>query len=147
MEQLIIRHPSQAELPAVIALENRVFHGEQGIPLDDLDTFLAKKPQIWCAELEGRIVGMVCAWKEDGRTHCGRFVVGPELRGRKIGGRLVRQFFSDLFAQGEEELYMEGRPVTVDLVTQLGGQVVGETVPFFNGTITPLILRKSDYKG
>ena len=57
----------------------------------------------------------------------------------------MRKFFDDLFAEGEEELYMEGREVTVKLVTGMGGKIVGETVPFYAGTITPMILRREDY--
>lgn len=145
MADIVIRHPTKEELPQVLDLQNRVFHGEQQIPLDDPAEFLAKNPRFWCADQNGKIVGIVCAWKEDGKTHCGRFAVEPELRGQKIGGQLVRKFFDDLFAEGEEELYMEGREVTVKLVTGMGGKIVGETVPFYAGTITPMILRREDY--
>jgi ribosomal protein S18 acetylase RimI-like enzyme len=43
------------------------------------------------ATLEGRIVGSVRAQVADGLCHIGRLIVHPELQGRGIGSRLLRE--------------------------------------------------------
>ena len=43
------------------------------------------------------------------------------------------------------QMYMEAREVTVKMIVNMGGEITGETVPFFAGTVTPLILKKESY--
>lgn len=48
VDNLIFRRATQDEMPRILAMQEDVFSGEQGIPADDIDTFMAKKP-ICCA--------------------------------------------------------------------------------------------------
>ena len=83
MDNFIFRQATKDEIPRILAMQADVFHGEQGIPADDIDTFLAKKPICWCAEskADGKIYAATAAWQEDNETHWGRFVVFPTARG------------------------------------------------------------------
>lgn len=146
MQEITIRKAAPSDLSAIVAMQNAAFHGEQGIPEDSVENFSKKEPLCWCAFLGAEMVGTVAAWQEEGRTHVGRFVVDPAHRGHHIGKRLICAAFEDLFAEGAEELYMEARAVTVKLVESIGGKAVGETVPFFGGTITPMTLAWEDYR-
>ena len=58
---------------------------------------------------------------------------------------ISRRCFDDLFSQGYTQIYMEAREVTVKMIVNMGGEITGETVPFFAGTVTPLILKKESY--
>ena len=146
MQEIVIRKAADTDLPAIVAMQNAAFHGEQGIPEDSVEHFSQKSPVCWCAFQGETLVGTVAAWQEEGRTHVGRFVVDPNYRGHHIGRRLICTAFEDLFAEGAEELYMEARAITVKLVKSVGGRVVGETVPFFGGTITPMTLEREAYR-
>ena len=97
---MIYRRARFTELEKIITLQSNIFHTEQGIPEDDVNEFLSRNPICWCAEQDGEICGTAIAWKADGIVHWGRFVVIPSMRGRKIGPKLARYSFEDLFEQG-----------------------------------------------
>lgn len=116
-------------METVMALQTAVFHGEQLIPLDAVEAFLAMEPQCWVAELDGVIVGTAAAWHEGGQLHWGRFIVTKALRGRHIGTKLAAFTFAELFAQGIDSIFMEARDTTVAIVGKMGGTVAGEPSP------------------
>jgi len=146
MKDIIYRRAYEKEIPLIISIQTEVFCGEQGIPEELIDVFMEKEPVCWCAEYNGKIIGTVSSWIEDGVTHWGRFVVLPEYRRRHIGTNLARFTFDDIFSQGIDSIYMEARETTVSIVCSMGGVVTGETVEFFEGTVTPVILEKKNYK-
>lgn len=96
MEHMIFRRVHKDEIPRIIAMQTDIFHKEQGIPSDDIDTFMARKPICWCVEAAGKIYAATAAWKENGEVHWGRFVVFPAARGLHIGTRLARLSFQEL---------------------------------------------------
>ena len=146
MENLIFKRALKSEMPRIIAMESDIFSREQGLPCDDVEEFMGRDPIFWCAEYEGKIYAAVAAWKEkDGRMHWGRFVVFPDARGRHIGTRLARYSFAQLFEDGVDEVHMNARDVTVKIVCDMGGEVVGETTQFFGRNITPVVLKKEDF--
>lgn len=147
MEQIIYRKAEEKDLPAILAMQADIFSNEQGIPRELVDAFMGNEPKCWCAELDGMLVGAAASWKEAGVTHWGRFVVLPEFRGHHIGTALVRKSFEDLFESGVEEIYMEARDLTVKIVCGMGGVVVGPSVPFYVGNVTPVLLKKNVYAG
>ena len=51
MESLRYRKARTEDMETVMALQTAVFHGEQLIPLDAVEAFLAMEPQCWVAEL------------------------------------------------------------------------------------------------
>lgn len=145
MKDIIVRRALPQDMEAVMRLQVAVFEGEQHIPaaliVSPGDNFL----QWWCAVEEHSLAGAVAAWKENGEVHWGRFAVDPSFRGRKIGTKLAKYSLEDLFSQGYDEVYMEAREVTVKIICKMGGKVMGEPVQFYEGTVTPVILRRNDY--
>lgn len=145
MNEMIFRKAKEEEMPRIIKMQIDVFSGEQGIPSDDIDKFIAKEPECWCAESDGKIYAAVAAWKEDGKIHWGRFVVFPAARGLHIGTKLAKCSFDDLFENDTEKIYIDARDATVNIVCKMGGKVVGEPYLFYGDNVTPVILEKKDY--
>lgn len=142
---IILRKAQQEDLGPIIELQKKVFHFEQNIPADDIEGFLDRNPMCWCAVCDDKFVSAAAAWEENGVLHWGRFVTNSRYRGLHIGTQLARRCFDDLFSQGYTQIYMEAREVTVKMIVNMGGEITGETVPFFAGTVTPLILKKESY--
>ena len=140
---MIMRKAAEADLNAVLTLAQNIFEQEQRIPKTLTYIPAEKHPQWWCAEEDGVIVATVVAYAENGVWHMGRLTVAQELRGQGIAPRLIRFALEDLFEQGVEELHMEARTAVVRILETFGAEITGEAVPFYEGTITPLCLKKS----
>ncbi|MGC4020202.1 MAG: GNAT family N-acetyltransferase [Muricomes sp.] len=145
MGDIILRKATIEDMDDIMQLQIDIFHGEQRIPSEDISRFAEKSPQCWCALLDGKIVGAAAAWEEGGQVHWGRFVINPNFRGLHIGTKLAEFSLKDLFSQQITEVYMEAREVTAKIVSKMGGKIVGEPVSFYEGTVTPIILHKSDF--
>ena len=145
MKEIILRRAQQEDLRPIIELQKKIFHFEQNIPADDIEGFLDRNPVCWCAVCDGEIVSAAAAWEENGVFHWGRFVTDSRYRRLHIGTQLARYSFDDLFSHGYTQVYMEAREVTAKMIVKMGGEITGETVPFFDGTVTPLILKKESY--
>lgn len=145
MENMVFRRACEEEMPRIIAMQADVFSGEQGIPAEDIDAFMAKEPVCWCAESDGKLYAAAAAWKENNEMHWGRFVVFPAARGLHIGTRLARFSFAELFHEGVDKLYMDARDATVKIVCGMGGKIVGEPYKFYEGNVTPVILTKDGF--
>ena len=142
MDGLNIRKAMAEEIPQIIAIQTEIFCGEQEIPEELIATFLQSRPTCWIAELDGRIVGSIASWEENGETHLGRFVVLPELRGQKIGTKLLDHAVSDLFDAGVESITVEARDSAARMFRALGGRDTGAPFPFYRGNVTPMVLEK-----
>lgn len=44
MDHLIFRQATREEISRTLAMQSDIFSGEQGIPSDNIDTFMAKGP-------------------------------------------------------------------------------------------------------
>ena len=146
MDDLVFRRAGKTDLPHILAMQADIFHGEQGIPDDDVGAFLQKRPICWCAGSGGVLCAAAAAWQEGSETHWGRFVVLPAFRGRHIGSRLARFSFDDLFAMGVDRIHMDARETTVRIVCGMGGRIVGEPAAFYRGTVTPVVLERHAYR-
>ena len=144
-DEIIFRRAHESEYTKIIVLQSNIFHTEQGIPEDDVNEILSRLPICWCAEYNGEIIGTALAWKENGIMHWGRFVVIPSMRGHRIGPSLARYSFEDLFAQGVDEIHMTARDTTVKIVCDMGGVVTGDPKPFYDGNVTPVVLKRENY--
>ena len=142
---MIMRKAAESDLDAIMTLAQDIFEEEQRIPKALTYIPAEKHPLWWCVESEGRIVATVVAYAENGVWHMGRLTVAPDLRGQGIAPRLVQFALEDLFEQGVEELHMEARIATVRILQKLGAEITGEAFPFYEGTVTPLRLRKCDF--
>lgn len=145
MEQVQFRRAEAADMAAIMAMQRETFHGEQAIPLKDIEAFLAMNPQSWIAEQGGALVGTASAWHEQGQLHWGRFIVSKPLRGQHIGTQLAAYSFTQLFSQNADVIFMEARETTVSIVCKMGGTVIGKARPFYKGTVTPVVLKKDDF--
>ena len=145
MENIIFRQAVREDMPQIMKLQTDVSNGEQKIPAKDINGFLDKNPQCWCAVLNGVVIGTAAAWRENGEIHWGRFAIHPDYRGHHIGTRIARLSFDDLFALGIEEIRMEARDITAKMVCRMGGLTVGNPQQFYMGTITPVVLKRSSY--
>ena len=52
----------------------------------------------------------------------------------------------DLFANGIDEIHMTARDSTVKIVCDMGGKIVGEPYKFYDGNVTPIVLRKDNFR-
>lgn len=146
MDKLSLRKAAAGDMEEILRLQVETFHGEQKIPSEGIPLSAEKSPQWWCAVMDGILVGAVAAWEEDNQTHWGRFVTDPKHRGLQIGTTLARFSLDDLFSsQLVDEIHMEAREITVKMICKMGGKIVGEPIPFFEGTVTPLVLTNDEY--
>ncbi|CZQ91538.1 GNAT family N-acetyltransferase [Trichococcus ilyis] len=146
MNKLSLRKATADDMEEILRLQVETFHGEQKIPSEGIPLPDEKSPQWWCAVLDDVLVGAVAAWEEDKQVHWGRFVTDPTHRGLQIGTKLARFSLDDLFSsQQVDEIHMEAREITVKMICRMGGKIIGEPIPFFEGTVTPLVLKKVDY--
>lgn len=142
---LEIRIAETEEIAEIYELEKRIFFGEQGIPAELIPVAQENTPIWWCAKAGGDLVGAVCAWKEEGQTHWGRFAISSACRGKHIGSQLLEASAEALFQAGVEQILCEAREQTVHIVKKLGGVITGDPIEFYEGTCTPMVLQRSSY--
>ena len=142
MDDLNIRKATAEEIPQIIAIQTEIFCGEQDIPEELIATFLSSCPTCWVVERDGRIAGSIASWEENGETHLGRFVVLPQLRGQKVGTKLLAYAVQDLFAAGVESSHVEARDSAARMLRAMGGRDTGDPFPFYRGNVTPMVLEK-----
>ena len=145
MENVIFRKARYEDMEKIMTLITEVFSGEQSIPKDLIPIPEEMSPQWWCAENNGIIVGSVALFWDQGTWHMGRFAVSPEQRGKHLGSRLIKTALRDIFSSGIQEICCEARDTTVHIIKKYGGEVTGKAVPFYEGTVTPMILRLGSY--
>ena len=47
---------------------------------------------------------------------------------------------------GVEEIHMTARDTTVKIVCDMGGEVTGEPYAFYAGNVTPVVLKRGNYR-
>ena len=75
-------------------------------------------------------------------TICGTSFTSRE----KLGPKLARYSFEDLFGQNVDKIYMTARDTTVKIVCDMGGEIIGEPQSFYEGNVTPVVLKRENYK-
>jgi len=145
VNDIILRTATASDMDEILKLQIAVFAGEQKIPVEGVPLSSDLNPRWWCAELDGSLAAAVAAWQEGGKMHWGRFAVQPHLRGQHIGTALARHSVEALFAQGTDAIYLTARESTVHIFCKMGGVVTGEAEPFFEGTVTPVVLLHKNY--
>ena len=145
MESMTFRRASEADMDQIMALVTETFSGEQRIPLELIPIPEELSPQWWCAKDNGKVIGSIALYKDHNECHMGRFAVSPENRGCHVGTMLLQSAVREIFSSGIEEIYCEARDTTVHIVEKLGGKITGDPVPFYDGNVTPMILKKIYY--
>ena len=139
-----IRRAKDGELDEIMALVTSTF-AEQDIPADILYFSPEEDPRWWVAVEDGRIVGTMAAFTEEGATHLGRFTVDRSMRGRHIGTQIILRVIDDLFAEGTESLYGFARDTSIHILVKHGAVTIGEPEPFYIGNATHFELLRENY--
>ncbi|WP_291783789.1 GNAT family N-acetyltransferase [Cecembia sp.] len=141
---LNIYHLSDEDMEKAIALMEKVFTIEQGIPRD----YLPVKNDIqksWGIRKNNRLLALAIAWWDGEIWHWGRYAVDPDYRGKGIGRQLAGHSIKALFEEDAEEIHIEARDITVNLLSKMGARIVGESFDFY-GRVTPMRLSAKDFK-
>lgn len=125
-----IRRGREADTERLVALAGQIFETEQEIPRALTPLPPENRPQWWCVEEDGALLGGVALYWEDDAWHMGRFVISPELRGRHVGTALLETALTDIFAQDIREVTMEARDTTVHILKKFGAETTGAPFPF-----------------
>jgi len=131
----------RAEIDSLI---RDTFSGEQNIPPQLIPLSADIQQQWWLARSGEYVLGAVAAWKQEGEWHWGRFVVDNRFRGLGIGKALARYSLSQIL-QETNELYIEARDTTANIVKELGGEVLGNKFDFYGMPVTPMRLTQAQF--
>lgn len=143
--KIILEKVTSNYMEDVIKLATEVFTNEQRIPENLIPLNEDLKPIWWCARIDEVIIGISASWKENDEWHWGRYAVDKRLRGKGIGKKLAMFSISEIFDLGAEEIYGEARDITVKMLSKLGCEMTGEPVNFYGDSVTPIIIKKSDF--
>lgn len=122
-----------------------VFTNEQSIPSELVPINEDSKPIWWCARVGEDVIGVTAAWKEKNKWHWGRFAVDKRLRGIGIGQKIAIFSLKEIFDLGAEEIYIEARDVTVNMLRKFGCKVTGEAEDFYGEPVTPITINKCNF--
>ena len=138
-------HPAtEHDMAGIMALVTRTFAHEQGIPEEMIPIPAEKEPHWWCIRQDDNITAAVALYREGKEWHMGRLAVAPGLRGGHIATQLLETAIPAVFAMGIDTIYTDSRDTTVHILQKFGGEVAGETGVFFNGSITPVVLKREN---
>ena len=143
---MILQKAAANDMAEIMNLVTAVFAGEQGIPAQLIPIPDEKEPQWWCAKENGRLAAVVALYREGTEWHMGRLAVSPHSRGSHVGTHLLEFALGEVFALGIDAIVAEARDTTVHILQKFGAEITGEATAFFNGNITPVILRKTAYE-
>lgn len=141
--RILIERISENYMTEAIKLATEVFTNEQSIPAELVPVNDSLKPIWWCARVGEDIIGVAAAWKEKDKWHWGRFAVDKRLRGIGIGQKIAIFSLKEIFNSYTEEIYIEARDATVNMLTKFGCKVIGEAEDFYDEPVTPITLNKS----
>lgn len=142
-----VRRVEKHEMQAVMEKVYGVFSSEQGIPKELIPISEEYKPQWWGVFQGHQMVGTAAAYVENGQQHMGRITVDRELRGRRIGSKLIEAVLAELFEQGAQEVLLDARRTTVNIILRLGGEIVGNAHDFYGAPCTPVAITKKQFQG
>lgn len=143
--RILIERVSENYMEEAIKLATEVFTNEQSITSELVPVNEDLKPIWWCARVGEDIIGVTAAWKEKDKWHWGRFAVDKRLRGIGIGQKIAIFSLKEIFSFDDEEIYIEARDVTVNMLMKFGCKVIGEAEDFYGEPVTPITLNKSNF--
>lgn len=143
--RILIERISENYMNDAIKLATEVFTNEQSIPSELVPVNDNLKPIWWCARVGEDIIGVAAAWKEKDKWHWGRFAVDKRLRGIGIGQKIAIFSVKEIFNSYTEEIYIEARDATVNMLMKFGCKVIGEAEDFYGESVTPITLNKNNF--
>lgn len=104
------------DLGAIVHLHGVIYAREYGLdhtfepyvakPLSDYVLAGPGAGRLWIAETEGRVVGSIAILRSDGQAQLRWFLLAPEVRGKGLGGRLMREALGYCRAEGIASVYL-----------------------------------------
>ena len=143
--RILIERISENYKAEAIKLATDVFTNEQSIPAELVPVNDNLKPVWWCARVGEDIIGVTAAWKEKDKWHWGRFAVDKRLRGMGIGQKLAIASLKEIFNSYTDEIYIEARDATLNMLMKFECKVIGEAEDFYGEPVTPIILGKNNF--
>lgn len=143
--RILIERISENYMEQAIKLATEVFTDEQSIPSELVPVNDDLKPIWWGARVGEDIIGVIAAWKEKDKWHLGRFAIDKRLRGIGIGQKLAIFSLKEIFDSYADEIYIEARDATVNMLMKFGCKVVGEAEDFYGEPVTPITLSKKNF--
>lgn len=143
--RILIERVSKNYMEEAIKLAIEVFTNEQNIIEELVPLNEDLKPIWWCARVGEDIIGVTAAWQEKGKWHWGRFAVDKRLRGIGIGEKIAIFSLKEIFSFNDEEIYIEARDITVNMLMKFGCKIIGEAEDFYGEPVTPITLSKSNF--
>lgn len=134
-----VRRARKQDIPAAVALEQTCFDAYQ-LTKRQLQYFLQhqKTAILLVAEQEGRVVGEgVALMRHHKRGTSGRIyslAVNPNVRGQKIGMRIIQRMIEELTAGGVGRIYLEveqTNSVAIHIYEQLGFRCIGRMPDYY----------------
>ncbi|WP_232061089.1 bifunctional helix-turn-helix transcriptional regulator/GNAT family N-acetyltransferase [Vibrio taketomensis] len=122
-----------------------IFTGEQNIPSHLVPLNVDIPQQWWVARSGEYVVGAVACWQENEKWHWGRFAVDSRFRGLGIGGALALHSLEYLF-HNTDEIMTDARDATIHILTDLGGEIIGDRVDFYGMPVTPMRILKQQFQ-
>jgi predicted GNAT family N-acyltransferase len=143
--RILIERISENYMEEAIKLAIEIFTNEQSIPAELVPVNDDLKPIWWCARVGEDIIGVIAAWKEKDKWHWGRFAIDKRLRGIGIGQKIAIFSLKEIFNSYADEIYIEARDVTVNMLMKFGCKIIGKAENFYGEPVTPIILSKSNF--
>ncbi|NOH96033.1 GNAT family N-acetyltransferase [Vibrio sp. 99-70-13A1] len=131
----------RAEIDSLI---QDTFADEQNIPESLIPLSADINQKWWLARSGEYVLGAVAAWEQESEWHWGRFVVDNRFRGLGIEKALARYSLAQIL-QETNEIYIEARDTTVNIVKTLGGEVQGDKFDFYGMPVTPMRLTQTQF--
>ncbi len=122
-----------------------IFSQEQQIPQELLAIPEKYASKWWIARSGEYLLGAAACWQENEQCHWGRFAVDPAYRKLGIGKKLALISLQEIFCENNEVI-IDARDTTVKIISQLGGEVTGETYDFYGMPVTPMKLEKQRFE-
>jgi len=143
--RIVLEKVSSNYMEDAINLAIDVFTNEQNIPESLVPIEEPLKPTWWCARVGEDIIGVVASWEEEGKFHFGRYAIDKRLRGIGIGKKLAIFSLKEIFNLGVEEIFSEGRDITVNMLKNFGCHITGEAMDFYGEPVTPITINRDDF--
>ncbi|MCI8866851.1 MAG: hypothetical protein HFE61_01705 [Anaerotignum sp.] len=59
---------------------------------------------------------------------------------------MIEAVLADLFGQDVQEVFLDARRTTVNIILRLGGEIVGEEHDFYGEPCTPIAITKAQFR-
>lgn len=130
---MIIRRMTEADLPAVIQIDEQSF--SQPWPASAYDIELENEhSRCWVAEVDGNLKALLVIWRVLDEAHIGTIAVHPTFRRRGLGRLLLVSGMRETYQEGARIYYLEvraGNLAAQAMYINLGYDIVGRRNKYY----------------